>query len=171
MKNALFYGSLASVGSFGYSCFLYSLGYYTDRLGAPGVLGMVGFVITIAGIGFAMKVSRDHAIEDKLPYGYGKCFGTGVMTSLFMAIMTTVFTYIFYNYVHAGMSEFLIAQQTQGMVDQGAPQEQIEQAQAVVRMIFEGPLLLVISFVFTFLPGLLLSLVMAIVFRAKTETV
>ncbi len=169
MKNALFYGLLASVANFGYSYFLLSLGYYTDKMGDPGVVGMVGFIIIIVGIGFAMRVGRDQAQEEGLPYGYGKCFGVGVMTSLVMAIMGTVFAYIFYNYVHPGMTDFILSQQANAMAEQGAPQEQIAKWSEVMRGIFEGPILLVISFVFTLLPGTLISLVMALVFKAKTQ--
>jgi hypothetical protein len=100
---------------------------------------------------------------------YGKAFTIGMLTSLFVAIIYGIYTFVFLKYIDPGAMEEGMAIAEQQMMDRGMSDMEIEQGMELARKFQSVGLATFGSFFITFIIGLILSLITAI-FVKKEDT-
>ena len=167
MTNYIFYGLVTSAASFVYTLVLYFLGYHGEKMEQGALLGWLGMVILIIGLILSIKEAKKDALEESKAFGYGGAFKAGFLTTVFIALGSLVFTYIYFAFINTDMADYVIAQQQQEMIEQGQPDEVIEQVEGATRTMMQPGIQAVIGLFGSLLMGTILSLILAIFLKQK----
>lgn len=156
---ALQYGVLIAIG-----LAILSLVIYLADLVTVNWLSFVGYAILLGGLVFGTHKYRDESLGGYVTYGKALAFGT--LTAFLAAIISGVFTYVFYTLIAPDALETL-KEAAEIRILQENPNATDQQIDLAMRMI--SPVLLALSAIFgyTFL-GFIFSLVTA-AFIKKNE--
>lgn len=124
----------------------------------------IGSLTTLAvifvSVYFAQINHRDNDLGGYMKYGRG--LGVGLLTTLFIAILSAIFTIVMVKFIDPGAIEQQLEIQRQAMIEQDMSDEQIEQSMQFARQFATNPLFLFFTAVFgTMIWGLIISLVSA----------
>jgi hypothetical protein len=137
------------------------------NLSQNSALKWITYLILLAGIVLAQFNYRNKYLGGYIDYG--KAFKLGMLTSLFLAIIMGIYTYIFLQYIDPGAMEEGMALAEQQMMDRGMSDAEIEQGMAIARK-FSGVGMATFSAVLlNFIVGMVISLITAI-FVKKEDT-
>jgi hypothetical protein len=93
---------------------------------------------------------------------YGKAFMIGMLTSLFLALIMGVWTYIFFNLIDPGAMEEVMLQTEQQMLDRGMTDMEIEQGMKMASMFQSVGWMTFFAVLGNYIIGIIISLVTAI---------
>ena len=132
--------------------------YVTDNLVSTNTfLGLINWLILIAGIVMGTRSYRDQSLGGFITYG--KALGYGVVLCVFAGIVTGLFTYLLYEVIDPGLMEKSIRVIQEEMLNSGMPADQVE-SMTQIQQKFRTPFMMLISSVFTYsLLGLIFSLI------------
>jgi hypothetical protein len=131
------------------------------------ILNYFSFVILIAGLLLAQFNYRNKYLGGHI--SYGQAFTLGMLTSLFLAIIMGIYTYIFYKYINPGAMEENMALTEQKLMNQGMSETEIEQGMAIANKFASVGMYAFMAFVGNFIGGMITSLITAI-FVKKEDT-
>lgn len=94
-------------------------------------LQFLSYIILIAGLLLSQLNYRNKYSDGFIEYG--KAFTVGFVTSIILAIIMGVWTFIFFKYINAGAMEEVMMQTEQSMLDRGMTDMEIEQGMAIAR--------------------------------------
>jgi hypothetical protein len=169
MTNHLFYGLVTSAVGFAYTLVLFFTGYHTEKLDQCAAFGWFGLLIVAGGLVYSLRAARSEAIEEQKTFSYGNRFVVLLMTTLFLSMGSAFFSYLYSAYVNTDMVDYVVAMQQQQLVDQGQPQEVIDQAEQMARMMSTPPFQAAMSFFGTIFLGVFMSLILAAFFKLPTK--
>lgn len=167
MKTALLYGLLIAIASAVMTLVLYFTGLHdsVDRMQtAQWIGGLGGLGILVTGLVLAMRDRRAARAGDP-DWGYGSAFGAGVLTAFFAALFGAVSAYLYFGFINPSASEVILEMQMEKMTEAGAPPEQIDRMQPMLRKWMSPGLLAVTQTFSAILMGIVLSLILAIFHR------
>jgi hypothetical protein len=118
------------------------------------------YLVLFGGIWLAQYNYRNKYLGGYI--SYGKAFSTGMMISIFIAIIMGIYTFVFFKYINPGAMDEAMAIAEQKMMDRGATDLEIEQGMAIARK-FAGVGMFTFTAIFSyFLSGVVISLITAI---------
>ncbi|MGI4885451.1 MAG: DUF4199 domain-containing protein [Janthinobacterium lividum] len=148
------YGLLTGLVSILFSFALFA----TDQQGNSAI-GLLGFVILIAGIVLAHRAFKQ-ANAGYLAYGQG--VGIGTMLAAVSGVLSTAFSYVYREFIDPDMSARVLDQARAKLEAAGTMSEaQINQALSMSTKFTTGPIGLVFGVVGSILFGVIFSLVIA----------
>jgi hypothetical protein len=160
LVNALNWGVIIGLISIVYSVILYMLNKTFSQ-----ALGYAGIIIIIAGLAFAMKSYRDNVLDGILPFG--KAFGFGMLIVVIAGLLGAIFTYLLYAVIDTGLSEKMMEFTTEKMLKRGVPEAQLDMFLERAAK-FQKPIPMAIAGLITsVLGGVVLSLIMAAIFKKE----
>ncbi len=163
LQNSLYYGLLTGV-----AYIVVSLLYYALEVDQTGWLNYLTFIILLIGIFIGTKAYRDKHSGGFL--SYGRCVGSGVMISLVVGIIMSVFTYTFYEFFDPSELTKIVDLTEQKMADQGLSDQEIEQAMAISSK-FMTPLVMSLTVVFGMVFwGTIFSLIISIFIKKENDS-
>ncbi|HEY5550311.1 MAG TPA: DUF4199 domain-containing protein [Opitutaceae bacterium] len=165
MKLYVSYGALIALGSAILTMALFALGYHTDNIAAGQKLGWLGVVITVAGLSLGMREYRREVGQGVM--SYGRALGTGVLISLWTALFSAIFSVIYFMFINPGFTDAMVQFQIAEMERKGMPASTIEQSEGVLRFFSSTPMLTIISGIMTVIFGVVISLILAAIFKSK----
>lgn len=138
-----------------------SLVFYLFDMRESWLINSLGtLVILFVSVYLAQVNHRDQELGGYMKYG--RSFGVGILTSLFIGILSAIFTIILIKFIDPGMIEQQLEVQRQAMIEQGLSDEEIEQGMNFTRRFSSNPFVLFFATVFgTMIWGLIISLVSA----------
>lgn len=89
-------------------------------------LRFVNWAIMIAGLFLAIRAYRDQ--EKKRDIKYGQALGFGTLTSLFMALINAVYTYLFLTVISPEAAEMLVDNIYEQYINSGMSESEAENA-------------------------------------------
>ncbi len=132
-------------------------------------MAYINYVILLAGIVLSTKGFRD-----SIPGGimsYGKALGTGVLVSLFSAVLLSVFMYVLYKLIDPGLIERTIDESIKTLYEQGRTDEQIQAVQQVQER-FVTPFTIAAGMLFQIIfIGFIMSLIASIFLKNNERSV
>jgi hypothetical protein len=102
MKHAMTYGAIIGLTLVVYSILLYITGLTFNKS-----LGLLVYVVLIAGLYLGTKAYRDKVLGGFITYG--KALGLGVLISVFVGIITVFFNFIMMRFVDPGLIDKYMA--------------------------------------------------------------
>lgn len=135
-------------------------------------INYISYVIMAAGLYMAIVNYRD-----KLSGGfieYGKAFSAGFYTGLIASLITTIFTYIYVQYIDPGLIEEILVKAEESMLESNPEMsdEQLSQALSMTKSLVASPMMMAIwSFLFNVIAATLLSLIIAIFAKRENQQV
>ena len=148
------YGLITGLALIVYTLLLYA----TDNLIKQNFfLGILNYLILIAGIFIGTRSYRDQFLGGYITYG--KALGYGVVISVFTGAVIGIFTYLLYGVIDPGLLEQSIKVFEEQMLNQGMSPDQVETISEMQKQ-FRSPFMMLISAVFNYaLMGLIFSLI------------
>lgn len=128
-QTTLTWGLITGFAGVVYSLILY----FTDMITNQG-LGYVGYVILLVGIYLGTKAYRDQSLDGYI--SYGKALGTGVMISLFTAIISVVFMILLYTVIDTELIDKVMSLANEKNMERGLSEEQSQQAMEMGKKFF-----------------------------------
>jgi len=163
-KNAANYGLILGLVIIIFTSLFYFLGQSTRS----SSMSFLPIVFTAVAITFGTKNLRDKFQGGYI--SYGRALGSGVLITLFGAVIQSFFTYVFFTYISPESLTLMLDTMEQAFIDQGQSEEQIAATMQMTKQ-FMGPTTLAISGIFSaMLWGLILSLVSA-AFVKRNESI
>ena len=157
IKMTMTYGLITGLVLIIYTLILYMTNNLLDQ---NFILGILNYVILIAGIIYGTKSYRDQYLNGYI--SYGKSLGTGVLISVFAGVIMGIFTYLLYEVIDPELLEKNLKILQEQMLQRGVPESQVE-VMSEVQEKFRSPLILMFSSIFTYgLMGLIFSLITSI---------
>ena len=154
------YGAIIALAIIVYNLILFLL-----NLGQNTALNYVAYVILLGGILLAQFNYRNKYMGGFI--SYGNAFTIGFITSIVLAVIIGVYTFVFFKYIAPGAMEEGMAIAEQKLMDKGMSDAEIEQGMAVARK-FAGPgmatFIAVLSNIFL---GLIISLLTALAVKKE----
>jgi len=153
----------------GFTLILYSALLYFTNQSLNKNLGYISLVIYILFIYMGIKSYRNNYLNGFI--SYGQAVSSGVLISLYSAVLTAAFTYILYSVIDPGLIQKMLDMSEQQMLDKGLSDEQVKMALKVTGK-FMKPLFMTISALFSgVFFGLIVSLIEAIFLKKEGSPV
>jgi len=131
----------------------------------PTILNIIGTIVSIAIIVYAIRAHRDNDLGGYI--SYGRCLGVGVLTSLVMGIIGAISTVILYNFIDPGIMDAMMQPQIEAMEDRGMSDEDIENAMSMMG-IFQSPAFLAgAALLVSVIMGLIVSVIAGAVMKKE----
>jgi hypothetical protein len=154
LKSTMTYGLVTGLVLIVYTLLLYATNNLIEQ---NFFLGIINYLILIAGIVIGTRSYRDHFLEGYI--SYSKALGYGVVISVFTGVVVGLFTYLLYAVIDPGLLKESIKIFEEEMLNQGVAPEQIESISEMQKQ-FRSPFMMLISSVFSYaVLGLIFSLI------------
>ena len=163
MKTYLTYGSAMAGGGFVLVLILYILGFHSDASKistAQWIQGVLGLGVGIVCIVLGTKAKRA-SVPATEEFGYGGALGTGVMITLFAALIGIVTNLLYMQVINPGMTDLIIQAQTAKMEAAGMSGARLEQVEAMTRKMMSPPIQACFAFLGGMFFGTIISLITA----------
>jgi hypothetical protein len=151
---SLGYGVIIALAIIVFSLILYLL----DFSQGSG-LEYLTYLILLAGIFLTQINYRNKYLGGYI--AYGQAFKLGMLTSLFLAIIMGVYTFVFFNFIDPGAMEEGMVMAEQRMMDQGMSDMEIEQGMAIARKFQSAGMFTFFAVAGNFIIGIIISLITA----------
>lgn len=126
-----------------------------------------GLIILAIGIYLGTKAFRDQSLSGYITYG--RALGTGVLISLFSAIISVIFMLILYTVIDTDLVNKILEQSQEKMSERGMPQEQMDQAMEMSKKLFL-PMVVVMGLLFSVFFGFIISLITSAILKKEGDT-
>lgn len=140
-----------------------SLVFYTLDMSASQIPQFVSIAIFIAALSWALISYRNNDVEGSL--SYGGVVGTGVMMSLFIALILAIYSFIYFSYIDTNYVDIKLEEAEEKLIEKGLTDEQIDQGMKYTSMFISPTVFAIGSIFFNFLIGLVISLIAAAFIR------
>jgi uncharacterized protein DUF4199 len=158
MKPFLKYGLIAAATGIVISMITYLLG--LDKSDMGEYIGYLNIIVMIFAMVMAIKEKRER--EQGGFIEFGQAFGTAFLTVLIAAAITSAYTYLYIAVINPGFRDYALQKQVAKMEEKGMAQDQIDTAMHYTEK-FMSP---VMMSVFTFLGGLVVGAIIALIVAA-----
>lgn len=161
------YGGIASLILIliGLGAYVSGMNDYSNQNSATSwIMNLLTWGVMAGALILAMKNYRDQT------GGYmtfGKGFTVGLWASLVMAVVTAVWTYIFFTLIAPDLMDTILEATREKMLEGGQSEEQVDQAMEYTKAFMSPVSFTFFAGLFTFITGLLISLIAAAVTQRK----
>ncbi|HEX9648956.1 MAG TPA: DUF4199 domain-containing protein [Cyclobacteriaceae bacterium] len=131
---------------------------FADVLGKSNLWNYLGIIFTIAVIYLAHKTFKEEG-DGFMSYGQG--LGIGTLTSLYSAILSNIFTFVYLSYVDDTMIQNIREKSISDMEARGMSQGQIDQAMGFSETFMSPGFLMIMGILGGVLIGFIVSLLVS----------
>jgi hypothetical protein len=164
MKTCSLYGFISALAGAFLALVLYFLGFHSDvtkMATAQWVGGLGGTLIIVVCITLGVRARRAE-VPAAEGFGYGRALGAGAMVSLVLALLSAVFNYAYLAFIDPGYPDVMIQYKMDQLQAKGISGAQLEQAEKYTRMLMNPVPATIITLVYLFILGFIISLIVAI---------
>jgi hypothetical protein len=129
------------------------------------ISGVLSLGLSITILVLAIKHHRDNELGGYMTFGRG--FQTGILTTFFYAVIATIWTIIFLNFIATDMIELIQAGMYEQWESQGLTDEQIEQAEGIALMFTSKGFFIGAAFGGALIMGAIISLIASAVMKKE----
>jgi len=167
MSTKFFYAVVLALATIVLQLLLYFSGFQTEKLATGQYLQWLGVVIMAVVLYLGIKAVRDEKPDRAMTYG--QRVGTGVLISLYAALMGAVYGFIHFTFINTGFADYTIALTREKWAARGLTQAQMEGAEAITRKMLQPGVQAILGVIFGVLIGLILSLIIAALVKEKAR--
>jgi hypothetical protein len=163
MKTYVSYGAAMAGGGFVIVMLLYILGFHSDATKlstAQWIQSCLGLGVSITCIVLGTKARRA-TVPAEAEFGYGSALGTGVMITLFAALIGIVTNLLYSQVINPSMTDLVVQAQIAKWEAMNMPAARMEQAEAMMRKMMSPPLQACFGFLAVMFFGTVISLISA----------
>lgn len=132
--------------------------YSNQSSGGNWVANIANWGVMIAAIVMAVKYHRDEELGGHITFG--RAFYVGFIVTLLIAVITLVWSYVFFGFIESGLlTEMTEMTREQMIEEQGLSEEQVEQAMSYTAMFFTPGGMALMAGIGTIFIGLVISLI------------
>lgn len=161
-QTTLTWGLITGFAGVVYSLILY----FTDMIMNQG-LGYVSYIILLIGIYLGTKAYRDQSLGGFI--SYGKALGTGVMISLFTAIISVIFIILLYTVIDTELIDKVMSMANEKNIERGLSEEQAQKAMDMGKKFFIPITAVVMLFASVFV-GFIISLITSAILKKEGDS-
>jgi hypothetical protein len=142
---------------------------YTDQNASGNwIANIVSWGGMIAGISLAIKYHRDEELGGYVEFG--RAFYVGFIVSLIVAILTLVWTYLFFSFIEPDIIEIMKEGAYEQMIEQqGMSEEQADQAMSYMKFFLMPAGLSTMAAISTLITGVIFSLIIAAIMKKSNQ--
>ncbi|HTB79866.1 MAG TPA: DUF4199 domain-containing protein [Opitutaceae bacterium] len=163
MKIYLTYGFAIMLGNALVTLVCYLLGFHSDpdKVQTAGyIAALIGLAIGITATTLGMRAKRNTTPSTE-EFSFGQAFVTGFMITLFAALPSAAFHYVYLAFINPDFTGIIQQAQTAKLEAKGLSSEQIERAQNFIRPFLKPAAQAVFGIIGTLSWGTIISLIAA----------
>ena len=130
------------------------------------ISSIIQMVVYVGAIVLAIKEHRENDLGGYI--SFGRAFTVGILTTLVLAIINAVWTYIFMAFIAPDMMDMMMDAQMQGMADSGMDEDAIEQAMEMSKGFMSPGMIAVMSIFGSLFMGAIISLIVAAIMKKNS---
>jgi len=127
---------------------------------------VIQMAIYIGAIAFAIKEHRDDDLGGYI--SFGRAFTVGILTTLVLAVINAIWTYIFMAFIAPDMVDMIMDAQMQGMADGGMDEDQIEEAMEMTKGFMSPGIISAMSIFGSLFMGAIVSLIVSAIMKKNS---
>jgi hypothetical protein len=147
MKHSWQWGAIGGAGMAVLLLAFYLLGFQSDRIEAGQSVQWLSFLVIIASLYLAVREGSQSAGSGGFSYWRG--VGASTIAGLACAVVSSVYTYIHFSFIHPGFMDFYMDYLGREWRDQGLSSEQIEASEQVIQFIMKPAMQAVLNLIMT----------------------
>ncbi|RLD60917.1 MAG: hypothetical protein DRI95_14865 [Bacteroidetes bacterium] len=159
-KNALNWGLIVGIVLIIYSILMYFLDLSLEKW-----VSWVSYVLLIGGIVYSTIQYRDTVLGGSITYT--QALGFGVIVSLYAAVLSGIYSYVFFTFIDPDFIEKIVEMTQQQMLDQGLTEDQVEQAMEMQKGFMKPWIMVLISIPALTFMGFIFSLITSIFLKKE----
>lgn len=159
-KTALKWGVIGGAVSILISLLFHLMDIKNDNVG-----WIINLAILIAVVILAIKEHRDEDLGGYIEYSRG--VGTGSLTTLFVALLSAVFVFIFMTYIDPSVIAERLEETRRELEESDISEKEMEDSMEMARIITQPAVMAIGSLIVNFLIGLVVSLISAAFLQRK----
>lgn len=168
MSTTLLYGLILGIGNILLTLLGYFLGYQTEKMNDGTWFGFIPFLFSVVVLWFGIRAVREEHAQKILTYGKG--VGTGMLISLYAAVLGAAYVYLHFTFVNPNYTDYLIEASRVRWAEINMPEKSMEAAEKMIRMMTKPALQAVSVFVFSLISSLIVSLISAAFLKQAPAT-
>lgn len=166
MKTELKYGLIIALAGIALMIILDLAGFYDERIQHLNAVSWVSYIIPIIGLFFTIKEKRDKDLGGYI--SYGRCVGTGALTSLVSGIIGAVVQFVYFSFINPNFKEYLMDFQRQQMLENGLPAEQVDAAMGMMQFMLSPVMMTITAFIGAMIGAVIISLILGAILKKTT---
>jgi Protein of unknown function (DUF4199) len=155
---AIKFGLITAIASFVYSIILYITHQYTNTW-----LPYVGLIIMLIGLTMGIRERRDKELNGYI--SYGGAFGTGMMISLVIALISIVTTFLMFSVIAPDEIGEIAKKQQQALEAKGMSQDQVQQAMDIAQKFMTPTWFVIWGIIGILFFGCIINLILAAILK------
>jgi hypothetical protein len=159
LKVGMSYGAIYGLGASVVTFLFYFLGADLQSK----IPQLLGYIILITTIVYAIKNYRDKDLNGAISYGHA--LGTGVLVGLFGGIITAFFTVLLFTFIDPELIEKIISKATEQMTEKGMTEEQMDMGIRMTRKFMTPGFLFIFAMIGSAFMSLIFSLIIAAIMK------
>ena len=159
-KNALNWGLIVGIVLIIYSILMYFLDLSLEKW-----VSWVSYILLIGGIVYSTIQYRDNVLGGSITYV--QALGFGVLISLFAAVLSGIYSYVFFTFIDPDFIDKIVEMTQQQMLDQGLSEDQVEQAMEMQKGFMKPWVMVLISIPALTFMGFIFSLITSIFLKKE----
>jgi ABC-type multidrug transport system fused ATPase/permease subunit len=146
---------------------VYSLILYLAHQTYNQVLGLLSYILLIAGIIVGSIAYRDKILGGFI--SYKDAFLAGLLITIFAGILSSFFSFILIRFIDPGVIEQSIAQTEEKLINRGLSEDQIELAMEKSKEFIGSPLMVLVGLLSFAFIGTIISLITAAIVKKESS--
>ena len=130
------------------------------------ISSIVQLLVFVGAIVLAIKEHREDDLGGYI--SFGRAFTVGILTTLFLAVINAIWTYIFMGFIAPDMVDMIMEAQMQAMADSGMGEDEIEQAMEITKGFMSPGMISVMSIFGSLFMGAIISLIVAAIMKKNS---
>jgi uncharacterized membrane-anchored protein len=131
-------------------------------------IGYLSYLVLIGGLFISIKAYRDQFNEGFV--SYGRAVGYGVLVALLAGVISSVFTFVLYEFIDQNLIDKLLLESENKMIESGLDGEQLDIAMEMNKKVITPGFLTVMGILGQTFMGLVFSLVLAVFLKKEGNT-
>ena len=156
--NGLVWGAILGFIGIIYNVILYMLDQNLNQN-----LGYAGIIITIVVLILAVRSYRDSVMGGILPFG--SAFKFGFIVILISSVIGVIYAYLLWTVIDPDILGKMRDMQMEKMLEQGVPEEALDQAMAISEKFMSPVMLIVMTLITGVFLGSIVALIVAAIFK------
>ncbi len=168
-QTAMRYGIFWGLGGIILGLLAHLMGWTDPSAGftaGSAINSILGIVLAVAMVVLAIRTHRDNELGGYISFGRG--FKTGMITTLFYAIIAAIWTYIFVTFIAADMMDGIQEAMVEQWEEQGLSDAEIEQAQQFTGFMGNPVWMVAMAFFGGLIWGAIISLIVSAVMKKES---
>lgn len=137
----------------------------------PMTLRGISGLVTLVILGIGIYVGMEKVKKEQGDLSYKEAIQTGILISLITAVIISIFTFLYCTFINPSYANYLLGESKKAMINQGLTESVMRKELSDLARQLTTPMQVVQAFVGQLVGGTLISLILGLIVRTKSNQI